>query len=110
MKDALYTFIGMLLGLVIAPIVVLPIILLDGWYIRTLWNWIAVPGFHLPLLTLPLAIGVALLIQAVHPTTGSNSSDGRKSKSKAISSIIVGPLVGRYGVGLLIAFVVKHYI
>ena len=36
--------------------------ILSGWAIAKLWGWFVVPTFHIPALTIPVAIGVSILI------------------------------------------------
>jgi len=37
-------------------------VLMNGWALATLWRWFMVSAFHLPLLTIPAAIGVSLVV------------------------------------------------
>jgi hypothetical protein len=44
------------LGLLVGAIV------LNAWVVSVLWKWFMVPIFHLPVLTIPMAIGTVLVI------------------------------------------------
>lgn len=78
---------------------------LNGWFICTVWNWIAVPAFHAPHLTIPAAVGLACLASAIRPyhatATNKNESAGDAWTDLA------GWYIGHYGIGLLIAYIVK---
>jgi hypothetical protein len=51
---------GLFVSLCILALLTIPfIIALDGYAIATLWRWFVVPTFHLPLLSVPVALGVA---------------------------------------------------
>lgn len=53
-RDAMLKF----LGLCIAPFVAI----WDGYVLTVLWRWFVVPTFHAPALSIPAAIGIALIV------------------------------------------------
>jgi hypothetical protein len=85
-------------------ITVTPILMLNGWFVETVWNWIAVPLFHAPQLTFVGALGLAILSSTVVPNS-SAAYEGKKGKDLALA--FAGHMLGRYGIGLLVAYIVK---
>lgn len=78
-----------------------PLIMLDGWAVRKLWHWFAVP-LGAPALTLAMACGVALLVRTLR---GQHVQKETPEWSKLVAAGLMGPLVA-VGMGALIhAFV-----
>ena len=62
--------------------------LLNGWAISVLWGWFVNPLFGLPLLTIPYAIGLGLVVSMFLPqNTTSETKD--KSWGEVLTSMIV---------------------
>ena len=43
-----------------------PLAIANGWLVSTVWNWIAVPAFHAPHLSIPAAIALTMLVGMFH--------------------------------------------
>lgn len=82
---------------------------LNGWYIATLWLWLIVPAFHVPPLSVPVCIGVALVAHAIHPTPRGESQNKDRSAEQQLFFAVVEALL-RVGLGLLVALVVRGFI
>lgn len=41
--------------------------LLRGWVVGQLWGWFVAPTFHLPLLSIPVALGIGVLLSVIQP-------------------------------------------
>jgi hypothetical protein len=93
--------------LAIAALIFLPILLalsvvLNGYVLCVLWGWFIVPTFGLPRLSIPAALGVALVAsvltyQGHHSDTDEDAAEGRRpAAQKYLSPIfesILRPLV-----------------
>lgn len=68
--------------LCILAILSLPfLIALDGFAIATLWRWFVVPTFHLPTLSVPVALGLATIVRyatSAHEDKGDEEEDKGK--------------------------------
>lgn len=85
-----FTLIG---GLVTVLAVTAYSVLVYGWVLTILWGWFIIPTFKQPALSLPVALGMSLLIRFVSRV---DTSDLQKAKLEK------GEAWGRY-VGLLSA-------
>lgn len=66
MKDtATVVAIAAVISGIALPFIVVPLALWNGFVVSTVWNWLAVPAFHAPPLTVPAAIAATLLIGMV---------------------------------------------
>ncbi|NYS09362.1 hypothetical protein PBR31_00049 [Xanthomonas phage PBR31] len=50
-------------------------IVLDGWVLSIIWGWIAVPVFHLPVLSIAQAVGITSIITYFKSTKGKPNDD-----------------------------------
>ena len=69
---------AMAIMLVLLGVFALPVIdvLWEGYVLMTLWGWFMVPHFHLPALTLAIAIGVACTLSLLtHQYVPSKADD-----------------------------------
>jgi hypothetical protein len=68
--------------------------LLNGWAISVLWGWFVTPLFGLPLLTIPYAIGLGLVISMFIPSTASETKDKGWSEIliALIAKVVATPL------------------
>lgn len=77
-----------------------------GFVLTKLWFWFAVPTFHLPLLTLPNAIGLSILVG--HMTSSPDFSIRDKSWTELFATtfvhVTITPLVA-----LVFGAIVKSY-
>lgn len=58
-----------------------------GWILTILWAWFVVPTFRAPVLTLPVAIGLALIARLFGFST--SSTDEKKSQADRFSYVAV---------------------
>ena len=64
-KDSTNTLIGLLacsFVLFIMFIVTPLVAIIQGWVLTVLWSWFVVPTFRLPELSIPVAIGLSLIV------------------------------------------------
>jgi hypothetical protein len=73
---------------------------LEGWVISLLWGWFMVPTFGLPSLSIPLALGISLVISASRPP--SQIADGKEIEH-CVKAFLHPPMC------LLIGFIVKTF-
>lgn len=77
-----------------------------GFVLTKLWFWFVVPTFHLPLLTLPSAIGLSLVVS--YMTSRPDFSVSEQSWSKLFATLLahvtITPLVA-----LVFGAIVKSY-
>ncbi len=73
-----------------------------GYVLSILWGWFAVPAFGLPALSIPLAIGVALItgMLAENSTTPKETDAGT-----TIAKIVLGPALV-----LLVGWIVTKFL
>jgi len=102
-KDKNLLFLGCV-GLV-ALLVIMPIV--NGFVLVKLWGWFIVDTFGVVGLTIPHAIGVALIVNLLTMDLR-NSNSGDEEKSKAIGQL-VGRLLAPF-LTLLLGYVVYLFI
>lgn len=77
------------------------IAIVRGWVMTVLWSWFVVPTFHLPELSIPVAIGLSLMIGMFI----AKRISAEKSEQKKSSSELVGEILGvGFGGPLLVLF------
>jgi len=68
--------VGKVMAGLIAYIVLIPYsMILNGWAFAKLWAWFIVPSFGLPLLSIPVAMGVALVVTYLTYQVPNSKSD-----------------------------------
>lgn len=78
----------------LASIIVLVVIssILRGYVLSVLWGWFVVPTFGLPALSIPIAIGISLILAfTTHQISVKKEED--KSFGTQFSNIILHPLL-----------------
>ncbi len=77
----------------------------NGYVLMVLWGWFIVPTFHLPVLTITTAIGLAMVVSYVtyYPNTSDNGNTGR-TESGMNNLGLLKPLFA-----LMFGAVVHHY-
>lgn len=92
----LLALIGMFATMILSPI-------LRGWVLTILWGWFAVP-FGLPVLNIPTAIGVALIVSYLtHQTVDAQPKE--ESAGEKFATAVVMAFVGPFltlGFGLIV--------
>jgi len=64
----------------------------SGFVLSILWGWFLVPAFHLPQITIPLAIGISLVIGMLTYQVSAQEPDKTYTK-RSITIAIVYPLL-----------------
>ena len=96
-------FPGILIALLAS---IVPLTIMNGFFVATVWNWIAVPAFGAPVLTIPTAIGLTLLVTVLN---GSNVLRPQPKDERSPTLIFV-TLTVYYAVILAFAYVLKGFI
>jgi hypothetical protein len=67
---------------------------LNGWVLSILWAWFIVPLFHLPQLSLPAAIGLALIANMLRGFNAPQKDSDEKDKKwgTLLARIFLAPL------------------
>lgn len=88
----------MLVGVLVLMI---PAYILHGWVVTILWAWFVVPIFHLPQISIPVAIGLEMLLIMLRPIQCKTDDKAWK----AVVAAYVAPFVT-----LGVAYVAHSYI
>lgn len=97
MEQLFALIIGAIFVVGLLTVVAVPLAILRGFVLTKLWAWFVVPFFGLPALSIPLAIGISLLIGflAQSPTAKDvESGDWKKSFSISILSPLITLFIG----------------
>jgi ABC-type branched-subunit amino acid transport system permease subunit len=81
-------------------VVMVPLILLRGWAIQTLWGWFIVPTFGLHPLRIVEAYGISILISLFTHSGGSREKEGEKWWMPVVGGVF-GTLIA-VGVGWVV--------
>jgi hypothetical protein len=73
------------------PVLIVVGAIVDGFVVRALWGWFVAPTFGLPLLSLPLAIGVALTVRALRPNPTDYKRDDSEWYAKLFGGLVISP-------------------
>lgn len=83
-------------------IAIIPIsIVLRGWVLSILWRWFMVSAFHLPILSIPAAIGVSCVISMLTRETSYAKEDEKYTWSTKFFIGLIGPFIS-LGFGWLV--------
>jgi hypothetical protein len=91
----------------LVPILVVASSLLRGWALAVLWGWFVVPFFHLPPLSIVLAIGLGLVVGMFKGSVNTNVYNKETNKTdwtKAVTllaEIFLSPLAA-VGIGYIV--------
>ena len=77
---------------------------LNGFVLTKLWAWFIVPTFGLPALSIPVAIGIALIVGRLVPPI-KNKEEEKKSFNVAMMEVIAPPFAA-----LLIGWIVTLFL
>ena len=83
--------------LLIPTIIILAILsmILNGWVLSILWSWFVAPLFGLPLLSIPVAVGIAITVKMLTHEYSDYTFKGKNARElicKAIGHSIFGSL------------------
>ncbi len=89
------------LGLVVAGVLLAALsAVVNGWVLSILWGWFMVPTFGLPALSIPAAIGVALVVHYLTSEFNDAKDPERKwyvpliyALTKPLCALLVGAIV-----------------
>ena len=65
----------------------------SGYVLSVLWGWFIVPTFQLPILTIPVAIGISLVTHMLCASSSSSSGDTSKDTATLAVGLFLVPLV-----------------
>lgn len=78
--------------------------ILSGYVLSILWGWFITATFGLPLLTIPVAIGVMLVVSYLTKQSDFNNSDREDYQKRINVVMIVKPLAA-----LVVGYVIKMF-
>ena len=91
------------------PVLIALSSLYHGFVLTKLWGWFVVPTFSLPLLSLPAAIGLSLIVGLLAKGYGSKVLDESDSLSKLMLKVTLMVAWGP-SLALLMGYIVSRYI
>lgn len=59
-----------------------------GYVASLMWAWFVVPTFHLPILSIPAAIGLSYVVATITPAHVSNCIKEKESETKMVATSI----------------------
>lgn len=90
-----------LIGGIVSVVVVTT--LLNGYALSVLWGWFVVPAFGVPALSVPAAIGLAMVVGMMAKQIEINDDD-KDQAGKRLAAIFLKPLLA-----LLLGWIVKQW-
>jgi len=78
----------------------------SGYALSVLWGWFIVPTFDIPAISIPTAIGIALVIGFV--SKSDQTTDGSKSFADSLGELVVKAFL-KPSIALLIGWVVTLF-
>lgn len=78
--------------------------IISGYVLSILWAWFIVSAFGLPVLTIPVAIGVMLVVSYLTKQADFNNSDREDYQMRVNVVMIVKPLAA-----LVVGWVIKFF-
>jgi hypothetical protein len=97
--------VGMILGALAGFLIGVPVALANGLFISTVWNWLAVPAFDAPALTIPNAIALTMLVSFIKGDALRPEPKDERETSVKIAAVVV-----YYASGLLFAYVLRGFV
>jgi hypothetical protein len=89
-EKGLIACIGILFGIILIPLLAI----YHGWILTILWGWFVVPTFHLPELSIAVAIGLSLIVGMFKSySVGDNKNLTTEDKLVGAVVTLVGPLL-----------------
>ena len=79
----------------------------SGYVLSLLWSWFMVPAFNLPQLSIPLAIGMAIIVRYMTDHIISDK-DSRPASEILVLGIVYG--FGRPLLALITGWIVRFYV
>lgn len=75
------------------PVLLVLSLVLDGYVIQVLWGWFIVPVFHVAGLSIPSAIGIALVVGYLKQQQTKNATEKEVNAGKAFALSLHRPSV-----------------
>jgi hypothetical protein len=91
-EDLLVGFFAVTLGGLGIAAFATAVVLTQAWALSVLWNWYAVPFFHLARMSIPMAIGLRILIALILGDRGRPQFKDR-SWGTVLGEVFLGPAV-----------------
>lgn len=93
-------------GIIAIPLIVAVGSILNGYVLSVLWTWFVVPTFGLPKLSIPVAIGISLVVSYLtHQRSDSSDDDKDNLLLKWVARLVLNPLVA-----LLFGWIVHFFV
>jgi hypothetical protein len=106
MGNALALGLLMVLG---TPVLVALACIWNGYALSIIWGWFVVPYFNLPPLSIPLAIGVTLVVSVLSNHRTGIEAEKEMEPGKKIS-ILLGRIILRPALVLLFGWIVTKFL
>jgi multisubunit Na+/H+ antiporter MnhB subunit len=107
LRDTEYIYMKAL-GYLFVIVVISPLLMIwNGYVLSVLWRWFMVPTFHLPTLSIPVAIGIAMVISYL-----THQYDPYESPDSASERMLKSAVVGlcKPGFALLFGWIVLQFV
>jgi hypothetical protein len=89
-KDNFSTCLGMIVSMIVLIVVGTVV---DGWALKTVWNWFIPSIFNITSLTLWQAMGVSMVFELFTRTNRNKKNDTSKTSGKTFGEIFVTSLI-----------------
>ena len=80
----------------------------SGYVLSVLWSWFMVPAFGLPTLSIPLAIGIAIIIS--YMTRDLTNTEKNKKSASEVLALAIGWAIFKPALALMIGWVVRFFV
>lgn len=60
----------------------------SGYVLSILWSWFVVPSLHVPTISVPVAIGFALVVRFLAPSSSSSESKEDKTFAEHVGTVL----------------------
>ncbi len=102
---AVLAVLGALVGV---PLLLALSSIFNGYALKVLWGWFIVPIFHLPQLTIPSAIGIALVVGYLTKQTNDCKKEKERSGGEAFFHLIALAIL-QPSVALFMGWIVQKF-
>ena len=101
-------FYSLLIGLVVG--LAFPALILQAWLTSIMWGWFVVPTFHVPALSIPVAIGIRLCVRALwgNDSSMTNKNDGNTKTERLTHAITIAYIAPIFVFGM--GYIVHLYV
>jgi len=81
------------LAWIITFVIAIVMTIIQGWVLTVLWGWFIVPIFHVPELTIAVAIGISIIISLFRNITPTPKNQTLEEKIGMAVGIILSPFL-----------------